>query len=193
MWPPTMYLDQGEDLSWWRRSNPRSHPPGSQWLAHLGKEDWPERLLNTPEDKPERKAELVTAKYDRGTEQVNPDQHHHRHHHLFGYQASHHDKIPPWLRNVSDYESGNMSVSKIHHTPYTMLNYFLKYIYMYMSHCQSIVTKLMKFPTLLITTQNLDFLTRWVDNDVRQSNHAKNVFPHSLQCWTCTVELSLSS
>ena len=40
----------------------------------------------------------------------------------------------------------------------TMLNYFLKYIYM--SHCQSIVTKLMKFPTLLITTQNLDFLTR---------------------------------
>ena len=68
MWPSTMYLDQGEDLSWRRRSNPRSHPPGSQWLAHLGKEDWPERLLNTPEDKPERKAELVTAKYDRGTE-----------------------------------------------------------------------------------------------------------------------------
>ena len=70
MWPSTMYLDQGEDLSWWRRSNPRSHPPGSQWLAHLGKADWPERLLNTPEDKPERKAELVTAKYDRGTKTI---------------------------------------------------------------------------------------------------------------------------
>ena len=70
MWPSTMYLDQGEDLSWWRRSNPRSHPPGSQWLAHLGKADWPERLLNTPEDKPERNAELVTAKYDRGTKTI---------------------------------------------------------------------------------------------------------------------------
>ena len=70
MWPSTMYLDQGEDLSWRRRSNPRSHPPGSQWLAHLGKEDWPERLLNTPEDKPERNAELVTAKYDRGTKTI---------------------------------------------------------------------------------------------------------------------------
>ena len=71
---------------------------------------------------------------------------------------SHHDKIPPWWGNVSNDEGGNMSVSKIHHTPYTTLNYLLKYIYM--SHCQSIVTKLMKFPTMLITTQNLDFLTR---------------------------------
>ena len=76
-----------------------------------------------------------------------------------GYPAySHHDKIPPWWGNVNNDEGGNMSVSKIHHTPYTMLNYFLKYIYM--SHCQSIVTKLMKFPTLLITTQNLDFFNQ---------------------------------
>ena len=36
-----------------------------------------------------------------------------------GYPAySHHDKIPPWWRNVSNDEGGNMSVSKIHHTPW---------------------------------------------------------------------------
>ena len=49
-----------------------------------------------------------------------------------GYPAySHHDKIPPWWGNVSNDEGGNMSVSKIHHTPNTMLNYFFKYIYIY--------------------------------------------------------------
>ena len=35
-----------------------------------------------------------------------------------GYSAySHRDKIPPWWGNVSNDEGGNMSVSKIHHTP----------------------------------------------------------------------------
>ena len=34
-----------------------------------------------------------------------------------GYPAhSHHDKIPPWWRNVSNDKGGNMSVTKSHHT-----------------------------------------------------------------------------
>ena len=47
-----------------------------------------------------------------------------------GYPAySHHDKIPPWWENISNDEGGNVSVSKTHHTPNTMMNYFLEYIY----------------------------------------------------------------
>ena len=46
-----------------------------------------------------------------------------------GYPAySHHDKIPPWWENVSNDEGGNVSVSKTHHTPYTMMNYILEYM-----------------------------------------------------------------
>ena len=45
-----------------------------------------------------------------------------------GYTAySYHDKIPPWWGNVSNDEGGNVSVSKTHHTPNTMMNYFLEY------------------------------------------------------------------
>ena len=44
---------------------------------------------------------------------------------IFGYPAySHHDEIPPWWGNVSNDEGGNLSVSKTHHTPNTMMNYF---------------------------------------------------------------------
>ena len=59
-----------------------------------------------------------------------PDDHHHDgDDDDGGYPAySHHDKIPPWWENVSN-EGGNVSVSKTHHTPYTMMNYFLEYIY----------------------------------------------------------------
>ena len=46
-----------------------------------------------------------------------------------GYPAySHHDKIPPRWGSVSNDEGGNVSVSKTHHTPYTMMNYILEYI-----------------------------------------------------------------
>ena len=83
--------------------------------------------------------------------------------------------------------------STIHHTPCWIIFWSI-----YMSHCQSIVTKLMKFPTLLITTQNLDFLTRWVDIDVRQSNHAKKCVSTfftmlDLYSWTFTFFLKSNS
>ena len=42
---------------------------------------------------------------------------------------SHHDKIPPWWGNVNNDEGENVSLSKTHHTPNTMMNYFLEYIY----------------------------------------------------------------
>ena len=46
-----------------------------------------------------------------------------------GYPAySHHDKIPPWWGNVRNDEGGNVSVSKNHHTTYTMINHILEYI-----------------------------------------------------------------
>ena len=47
-----------------------------------------------------------------------------------GYPAySHHDEVPPWWENVSNDEGGNVSVSKSHHTPYTMTNLILEYMY----------------------------------------------------------------
>ena len=47
-----------------------------------------------------------------------------------GYPAySHHDKIPPWWGNVNDDEGGNVSLSKTHHSPNTMMNCFLEYVY----------------------------------------------------------------
>ena len=46
-----------------------------------------------------------------------------------GYPAySHHDKIPPWWGSVSNDEGGNVSVSKTHQAPYTMMNYILEFI-----------------------------------------------------------------
>ena len=49
---------------------------------------------------------------------------------IFGYTAySHHDKIPPWWGNVNNDEGDNVSLSKTNHTPNTMMNYFLEYIY----------------------------------------------------------------
>ena len=51
------------------------------------------------------------------------------HHHHRGYPAySHHDKVPPWWGNVSNDEGGNVSVSKTHQAPYTMMNYILEFI-----------------------------------------------------------------
>ena len=55
---------------------------------------------------------------------------HHNNYVGHGYPAySHHDKIPQWWENVSNDEGGNVSVSKTHHTPYTMMNYILEYMW----------------------------------------------------------------